>query len=56
MLIFNERHLRMVLTNYVGTTTVDDPTAPANFTHHGQVTPWRTSARNGSNVARFWAA
>ena len=28
--------------------TVDDPTAPANSTHHGRATPWRTSARNGS--------
>jgi hypothetical protein len=25
-----------------------------NFIHHGRATPWLTSARNGSNVARFW--
>jgi putative transposase len=39
-----------------GTTTVDGPTAPANFIPHGQATPWPTSASNGSNVALFWAA
>jgi len=36
-----------------GTTTVDDPTTPANCTHHGWTTPWPTSARHGSNVTWF---
>jgi putative transposase len=56
MLIFNERHLRVVLTNYVRHYNGRRPHRARELHHHGRATPWRTSARNGSNVARFWAA
>jgi hypothetical protein len=56
MLIFNERHCVWCSPTTFGTTTVNDPTAPANFTHYGRATPWPTSARHGSNVVRFSAA
>jgi transposase InsO family protein len=39
-----------------GTTTLDDPTAPATFAHHNQPIPQQTSAMNGSSVVQFWAA
>ena len=56
MLIFNQRHLRVVLTNYVRHYNVDDLTAPANFAHPGQPTPQRISAMSGLSVAQFWTA
>jgi hypothetical protein len=56
MLIFNQRHLRIVLVNTFGTTTVDGRTAPATFAHRNQPTPSRTSATNASHVGLYWVA
>ncbi len=39
VLIFNQRHLHTVLAKYVTTTTVDDPTAAANFALRNRPTP-----------------
>jgi putative transposase len=56
MLIFNQQHLRVVLTEYFAITTVDGPIAPATFAHHGRPTLSWTTAMNASRVDRFWVA
>jgi putative transposase len=46
MLILGERHLRAILVAYETTTTDDDPTAAANCTRLGPITPPPTSPRS----------
>ena len=50
MLIFNHRHLRIVLAEYIRTTTVDGRTAPVTFTHRNQPTP----SASHNFVAMLW--
>jgi hypothetical protein len=56
MLIFSQRHLRVVLAATFATTTVDGHTVPATSAHHGRPTPPPTSTLNGSRGARFSVA
>ena len=56
VLIFSQRHLRVVLTEYVRHYNGRRPTAPANFALHDRLTPWPTSAMNGSSVDQFLVA
>jgi putative transposase len=56
MLIFGERHLRLVLAGYGPTTTGDGPVAAANFARRGPITLSPTSPGSGSSVGPFWAA
>ena len=56
MLIFGERHLRVVLGQYIRHYNVDDRTVPVAFAHPNRPTPSRTSATNASSVNQFWAA
>jgi putative transposase len=42
MLIFNQRHVRVVLAPTSATTTADDPTEPATIAHRNRPTLWRT--------------
>ena len=58
ILVFGQRHLRVVLTDYVGHYNGRRPhrTAPANLALHDRPTPWQTSVMNGSSVDRFLAA
>jgi hypothetical protein len=52
-LIFNQRHLSVVLTEYVGHYNGRRGTAPAAFTHPDRLTPLPTPATNGSNAIQF---
>ena len=56
MLIFGERHLRLVLADYAATTTGDDPIAAASSTRRGPITLSPTSPRSGSSAGPFSAA
>ena len=57
MLIFGERHLRLVLAEYEpGTTTDDDPIAAASSARPGPTTPSPTSPRSGSSAGPSSAA
>ena len=56
MLIFGERHLRLVLDAYAPTTTGDDPIAAANSARRGPITLSPTSPGSGSSAGPFSAA
>jgi transposase InsO family protein len=56
MLIFSQRHLRVILAEYIHTTTADGPTVPATFAHRTRPTRCQTLAMNRSSVDRFWVA
>jgi putative transposase len=56
MLIFGQRHLRGVLATYIRHYNGRRPHRSATFAHHGRPTLSRSSTRNGSSAARYWAA
>jgi putative transposase len=55
MLIFSERHLRVVLADYVRHYNGRRPHRACELRPRNRPTPWQTSVMNGSNVGRFWA-
>jgi putative transposase len=55
MLIFNQRHLRVVLTEYIRHYN-GRRAAPAAFAHPNRLTPLPTPATNGSNAVQFLMA
>jgi putative transposase len=56
MLIFNQRHLRVVRAAYVRHDNGRRPHRAAIFAHHGRPTPPPTSTLNGLRVTRFSVA
>ena len=56
MLIFGERHLRSILTQYEAHHTDDDPTAAASCTRRDPTTPSPSYPRSGSSAAPSSAA
>jgi hypothetical protein len=59
LLIINERHLRLVLTEYLITTTPPARIAPWASCHRLKLTPGHrrsTSPSTGSAESRYWAA
>ena len=56
MLIFGERHLRVVMAEYEAHYNGGDPTAAASCARPGPITPPPTSARSGSSAGLSWAA
>jgi putative transposase len=54
ILIFGERHLRIVLVHYSTTTTGDDHTERYNFSHHALISSIRILTTGGSDAVRYW--
>ena len=56
MLIFSERHLRIVMTRYARHYNGRNGTARSSSSHHGPATRWPIPPRNRSSVCQFSAA